>query len=119
MGTPPAGLPAADVLVAAAKEAMREGTREDAREALDAYAPAVDELADIAEAAAWLGISTASVYRERSRVRADGKAAWPEPDKTFGRSPAWTYRTLALYRAAMPGRGSAGRGRPRRKATED
>lgn len=111
-------LPAAETVVDAARKALRGGTAEDARRALDAFAPAVDELADVAAAAQWLGMSKASVYRERSRVRADGTPGWPAEDAMFGRSPAWTYRTLALHRAGMPGQGSAGRGRPRRKSAQ-
>lgn len=82
--------------------------------ALDVYAPAIDQLADVAAAAAWLGVSRASIYRERSRTRADGAPAWPDADETAGRSGMWRYRTLVLHRASMPGKGSAGRGRPRR-----
>lgn len=109
------GLPSCGELVEVVREALRTGGREAAMRVLDGYAPAIDELADVAQAAEWIGISRASVYRERSRRRADGAAAWPEPDRTFGgRSGAWTYRTLALHRASMPGQGSAGRGRPRR-----
>jgi len=80
---------------------------------LASYMPAIDRLADVAAAADWLGISKASIYRERSRTRADGAPAWPAPDETAGRSGMWTYRTLVLHRASMPGQGSAGRGRPR------
>lgn len=114
MSTPPQGLPEASHLISVAREALEGGTVGDAHRALDAYAPGVDELIDAAAAAEWLGISVSSIYRERSRVRADGSPGWPEPDDKFGRSGAWRYRTLALHRATMPGRGSAGRGRPRR-----
>lgn len=114
MGAEPAGLPDADELIAVAQGALAGGTADDARRALDAYAPAVDTLVDAAAAAAWLGISPSSIYRERSRERADGTPGWPDPDRKFGRSGVWSYRTLVLHRATMPGRGSAGRGRPRR-----
>jgi hypothetical protein len=82
--------------------------------ALDNYAPEIDALADVQAAAAYLKISRNSIYRERSRKRADGTPAWPAPDQTAARSAMWTYRTLILHRASMPGQGSAGRGRPRR-----
>lgn len=106
--------PDAATLVAQVRKVMSEGTAEDAGRLLDQYAPEIDELADVSAAADWLGISASSIYRERSRQRADGSAAWPAPDAKFGRSGAWRYRTLVLHRAGMPGRGSAGRGRPRR-----
>lgn len=118
MNTPLTDLPAASELVAVAREALGAGTMEDASRALDVYAPAIDQLADVTAAAEWLGISRASIYRERSRTRADGAPAWPASDATFGRSGAWRYRTLVLHRAGMPGQGSAGRGRPRRKVVE-
>jgi hypothetical protein len=104
--TAPVGLPPAAELVALAR---RHGPA-----ALDAYTPAIDELTDTAGAAAWLGLSAASIYRDRNRLRPDRTPAWPPADRQFGRSPAWTYRTLVLHRLAMPGRGSAGRGRPAR-----
>jgi hypothetical protein len=82
--------------------------------ALKAFEPALDALADADALAAWLGVKRESIYREQSRSLADDTPSWPEPDFKAGRSKAWTYRTIALYRASMPGRGSAGRGRPRR-----
>jgi hypothetical protein len=85
---------------------------------LDAFAPAIDRYADAKAAAGWLAISVATVYRERCRVRNDGLPAWPEPDLTAGQSGMWQYRTLVLWRAASPGRGSMpgqrGGGRPRK-----
>jgi len=113
------GLPPCEELVAAVREALQAGADEDAARVLEACAPAIDEFAGVVEAAEWLGISPASIYRERSRVRADGAAAWPEPDRVFGRSSVWKYRTLVLHRASMPGKGSAGRGRPRRNRQAD
>lgn len=103
----PASLPPAATLITLAR------TRGPA--ALDAYAPAIDTLADTQTAAAWLGITPATIYRHR-RNPPPGQPRWPQPDEIYGRSPAWTYRTLILHRAAMPGRGSAGRGRPRSSA---
>lgn len=109
MGTPsaagvPAGLPSAAALIAL--------VREKGPEALDAYAPAIDEATDVAGAAAWLHIARTTISRERSRRRPDGTTRWPKPDYPAGRSGSWRYRTLVLHRAAMPGQGSAGRGRP-------
>jgi hypothetical protein len=100
---PPPGLPPAAELIAA----VRTG----GDDTLDAWAPAIDTLADTATAAAWLGIEPATIYRHRTNPPA-GQSAWPAPDYTAGRSGSWTYRTLVLHRAAMPGRGAYGRGRP-------
>lgn len=109
----PAGLPDADALLELVGRVRAEGGGEaEVRAALDAHAPGIDEMTDAAGAAAWLGISVDSVYRERSRTRADGTPGWPAPDFTAGRSGVWRYRTLIEHRASMPGRGSAGRGRP-------
>jgi hypothetical protein len=102
------GLPPATELVSLVKD---EGPG-----VLDAFAPAIDRYADAKAAAGWLGVTAATVYRERGRERADGKPAWPVPDLVAGRSGMWRYRTLVLWRAAMPGRGSAGRGRPAKSA---
>jgi len=113
---PDVSLPPVEELVSIARKVLEGGgTLDAASRALDAYAPAVDEVADAPAIAEWLGISSASIYRERSRTRADGSAAWPEPDGKFGRSGVWRYRTIVLHRASMPGQGSAGRGRPRRR----
>lgn len=114
MTATPQGLPDATTLVEEIRPLLQSENPDQATKHLGAYAPAIDELVDIPTAARWLGISPASIYRERSRQRADGAPAWPEPDAKFGRSHAWRYRTLVLHRAAMPGKGSAGRGRPRR-----
>jgi hypothetical protein len=86
--------------------------------ALKAFEPAVDELADADSVAAWLGVKRESIYREQSRALADNTPSWPEADLTAGRSKLWRYRTIAMYRASMPGKGSAGRGRPRRVPVE-
>jgi hypothetical protein len=115
----PAGLPPAAEVVEAVRAARAEaGTAKQAAArvtaALRAFGPGLDELADTDAAAAWLGVKRDSIYRERTRELADGSPSWPAPDLTAGRSAMWTYRTLALHRAAMPGQGSAGRGRPRR-----
>lgn len=104
---PPPGLPGAAELIML--------VREKGPAALDAYAPAIDEATDVAGAAAWLRIERATISRERSRRHPDGTPRWPKPDYPAGRSGSWRYRTLVLARAAMPGRGSAGRGRPAAK----
>jgi hypothetical protein len=110
----PGSLPPAGELITLAREARRDGS--DPSCALDRYAPDIDRLADAGTAAGWLGLSRASLYRERSRTVGDGIPAWPAADETAGRSGMWRFRTLVLYRAAMPGKGSAGRGRPRKPA---
>lgn len=128
MAAVPDELPPADQLagqirplVEQARRADAEGDSEtagrllaEANQVLDGYAPAIDEYADAAAAGAWLGMARNSVYRERARTRAGGEAGWPAPDLTAGRSGLWKYRTLVLHRAGLPGRGAAGRGRPRR-----
>ena len=114
MTATPEQLPESATIVEAIRPLLLAGQHDEAQQLLDNYMPAIDELADVPTAAQWLGISPASIYRERSRRRADGAPAWPAADAKFGRSSAWKYRTLALHRAGMPGRGSAGRGRPRR-----
>jgi hypothetical protein len=96
---PPPGLPAAGELIAA----VRAG----GPAVLDAWAPAIDTLADAATAAAWLRIKPATIYRHRNNPPAGQPA-----DHTSGRSASWTFRTLVLHRAAMAGRGAYGRGRP-------
>jgi hypothetical protein len=98
------GLPGAAELIAL--------VREKGPATLDAYAPGIDAATDVAGAAAWLGLKPAHISRERSRLRPDGRPRWPKPDYPVGRSGLWTYRTIVLHRAGMPGRGSAGRGRP-------
>ena len=110
----PEDLPPAPELVAAVREAINAG--QDPAVVLDRYAPAVDVLADASAAGAFLGMSRASVYQERSRCNADGSPRWPASDVPAGRSGLWKYRTLILHRAQMPGQGSAGRGRPRKAA---
>jgi hypothetical protein len=84
--------------------------------ALRRFEPWIDELADADAVAAWLDVKRDTIYRLQSRPLADGTPSWPEPDLKAGRSKMWTYRTIALHRASMPGQGSAGRGRPRRAA---
>jgi len=105
-------LPPAGELAATAKGVLaRGGSVKDASRALDPWAPAVDELADAAAAARFLGLKVTTVYMERWR------GTWPPSDVPLGRSGLWRYRTLVLHRAQMPGRGSAGRGRPSRART--
>ena len=77
--------------------------------ALDKYAPAIDELADMPAAAAFLGIQAKSITRARERTRGDGSPDFAPPDRWFSRSPTWRYRTLVLHRAAAPGRGGSGK----------
>lgn len=74
-------------------------------DSLDAFAPDIDQLATTAEIAAWLNRSPQTIRREQFRPRADG-SRWPPPDKRFGRASAWTYRTIVIYRASMPGSGN-------------
>ena len=94
-------LPDAAILIQAARG---EGPR-----ALDRWAPAIDQLTDLAGAARFLGLKGPdSIRRRMTRTRADGTRKWPVPDQRFGRSPAWTYRTLVLHYAAAPGRGHPG-----------
>lgn len=80
--------------------------------ALDQYAPEIDELANMTEAAAFLGIKPESLSRSRQKVRSDGSRYGPEPDRTFGRSPAWRYRSLVLHKVSAPGLGGSGKFRP-------
>lgn len=108
----PAGLPPAAQLIA---EVAAAGAR-----ALDRYAPQIDAYADTATAAGWLTasgfrITPDSIYRERLRTRSGGEPGWPAPDLTAGRSGLWTFRTIVLHRASMPGRGTPGRPRPARR----
>lgn len=107
-GPPPPGLPPATELIAL--------VRQKGPAALDAYAPAIDVATDIGGAAAYLRIKPTTISSERSRRRPDGTRRWPKPDYPAGRSGSWRYRTLILHRAAMPGRGSAGRGRPAQRS---
>lgn len=90
-------LPPAEDLVA---EVRRDGPG-----VLDAYVPAIDQLADAPQIAGWLGIQARTIYRERSRQR-DGRPAWPDPEPLPGRSPLWKWRTIVLHRAASPGPGN-------------
>lgn len=85
-------LPTAAEAIAAVKDAGPT--------ALDQWAPDIDQPADAARIAAWLGIAKTTIHRARTGDR----QAWAEPDQWFGRSPAWTYRTIAVFRA-QPKRG--------------
>jgi hypothetical protein len=100
----PPGLPAAAELIAL--------VRAQGPASLDVYAPAIDAPVDVAGAASWLGRQRDSISRDRSRRLADGTPRWPRPDYPSGRSGSWRYRTIVMHLAALPGRGSAGRGRP-------
>lgn len=113
-------LPDAAVLVEAAREAMRsvqgppgdpkviERRRKAASKALDGWAPAIDEVADLAAAATFLGARADSIRRRMWRARADGTPDWPPPDLELGQSKGWRYRTIVLHQAQMPGRGHRG-----------
>lgn len=105
-------MPAASVLIKAARAAMREaqGTRRDpvkaASHALDRYAPAIDEQRDIRGIAAFLGLkSEHSLRRNKWRTRGDGTPAWPEPDGTYGGTDTWRLRTVVIHLAGSPGHG--------------
>lgn len=94
--------PDAQTLIAALKAA--DAAKRDAL--LDAYAPDIDELATTAQLAEWLGFKTPrTIDRERARPRADG-TTWPQPARYYGRTPVWTYRSIALYRASQLGPGN-------------
>jgi hypothetical protein len=92
-------LPAASELIAAVRAALDAGT--DPAVVLDPLAPAIDALVDAEQAGAYLGLSRASVYRERCRTNPDGSPRWPASDVPAGRSGLWTYRTLVTHRAKM------------------
>lgn len=122
-------LPDSKELIAGVKEAMAQaGTfgdpparlrakrRAAGNKFLDRYKPGIDQLTDISGAARFLGLKGPDSLRRRQfRKRADGTPDWPESDEVFGRSKAWTYRTIVLHQAEAPGRGhpgaSLGRGR--------
>lgn len=114
-------LPDAAVLIEAARQAMREIPadpldrartaelrREAASRALDQWAPAVDEMTDLAGAAEFLGARLDTVKRRRWRARADGTPDWPDPDVEAGQARAWKFRTIVLHQAGTPGRGRHG-----------
>lgn len=104
------GLPPLAELIAAARAA---GDDPEARNAaLDRWKPEIDDLANRREAAEFLGIKPATVSRDRSRIRADGKPAMPPHDRLVGIAPAWKYRTLVLHRASSPGPGGRTRWQP-------
>jgi hypothetical protein len=87
-------LPPADVLIALLKRAKLDPS------VLDVYAPEIDEYADTATLADWLGTTPATIRTDISRGR------WPERAPLPGRSPLWTYRAVIEYRAARPGPGN-------------
>lgn len=93
-----------------ALSALVDAVRRDGPGVLDAF-PGVDEFADLAAAADFLGVSYGSARTLRGRRRRDGSPSWPEPDYRFGPAPVWRYRTLILHRATAPGRGAPGRAR--------
>lgn len=86
--------------------------------ALDKYAPEVDELADTAEIAAWLGIQPQTIHRERKRIRVGRNwRTWPDEDRMAGRTPMWKWRTIIVHRADAPGKGNYPR-QPRAEASK-
>jgi hypothetical protein len=125
-------LPEARILIDAARAAMEQvppssrdtpdqarlKRRDAAGKALDRWKPGIDELADFAGVAAFLGLKGPdSVKRNRFRVRGDGTRAMPEPAQVFGRTPAWTYRSIVINQAEAPGRGHPGMLRGPRQQT--
>jgi hypothetical protein len=97
-----------DLATANAAERRRrdERARAAANRALDQWKPAIDELADLTEAAAFLHFKDpGSITKRMQRTRLDGTPSWPEPDKTLGRSRGWTYRTIVREIAMAPGQG--------------
>jgi predicted DNA-binding transcriptional regulator AlpA len=66
-----------------------------------------ETLLDRAAVAARLGVHPDSITRYR------GRGDFPEPDATFGRSPAWLPETIDAWQANRPGR----TGRPRKDAS--
>lgn len=114
-------LPDAATLIEAAREAMstvpadpldREKTiakrRQAADTALDRWAPAIDEMTDLAGAAEFLEARLDTLKRRRWRARADGSPDWPKPDLEPGHAKLWTFRTIVLHQAGTPGRGHHG-----------
>ncbi|MBO0822643.1 MAG: hypothetical protein J2P27_02155 [Actinobacteria bacterium] len=61
---------------------------------------AIDEYADTARAAAFLGYKPLSITRKIQGTRADGKPALVIANARFSRSPVRNYRTLVLYKAS-------------------
>jgi hypothetical protein len=92
----PGGLPDPDFLIAL--------VRRDGPAALDAYAPAIDTIVDVAGAAQWLGRQKAGISRDRSRRLADGTPRWPAPDNLSGRIGSRRCQTIIKHLAALPGR---------------
>jgi hypothetical protein len=94
-----------------------ERRRSAGSKALDVYKPVIDELADMTQAAAFLGyVDAGTVRRKLWRHRKDGTPEWPAHDMKIARSPAWRYRTIVVHLAMSPGRGSPGIQRgPRQK----
>jgi hypothetical protein len=111
----------ADLATASAAERRHrdERARAAANRALDQWKPAIDELADISEAAAFLRFKDpGTITKKMQRTRHDGTPEWPEPDEMLGRSRGWTYRTIVREMAMAPGQGRPGIPRgPRQKKT--
>ena len=116
-------LPDADDIIRFIRAALADGrTPASINTQLTNCAPTLDQLTDTTGAATWLHLTTASIYRDRTRHDTTGRPRWPQPDHEepgrAGRtSPRWRYRTLAWHRALQPGQGSAGRGRPAKRPT--
>jgi hypothetical protein len=94
----PDDLPSVESLVAIIRE---HPDRRQADRALTAAYRGIDSLTGVSGAAQWLHLAPKTIYSERSRKRADGTPRWPEPDETIGRSPLWSWRTLAWHAATM------------------
>lgn len=54
----------------------------------------------------------------RRRVGESKPGDMPEPDASFGRSPAWYEHTIDTWLVSRPGRGAGG-GRPRKRTADE
>lgn len=76
-----------------------------------------DPYLDTIEVAKMAGVTynTARFYLQQARANRRAGAPkpgdMPEPDRVFGRSPAWRRSTIESWLAARPGQGAGG-GRP-------
>jgi hypothetical protein len=96
----PDGLPGAAALI----QQLRATPDPERRQAIIAPHPALDLLAPVPVLAAWLGVKEQSVYMARTRTRPDGSKAWPDEDGSILGRKMWRFSTIALHRAATPGR---------------
>lgn len=67
--------------------------------------PWLDDLADTNTIAAWTGIAPTSITDYLTRKTA-GPRRWPRPDESFGGRSTWRFRTILLFRASQPGKGT-------------